>query len=335
MDSSVKKNSDNIIPFINLIMCNIPDEITDLEKIRYIYIELGKVFSYDYRIISDESVASEPLDYERNMIGRYKTCYQISDIFTLLVNNFVPNAKAKIIERTIPGRHFSKEHVATEVEMPNHDKFLFDLTLDLYNIQAGLRTEHFGFETDSVSQYDIISQKECKEMDRKLGFVQSGYTNDDIDRVKSELSQVDFSGKTPKEIIEYKITYCKEKLSKNFVGCHEGSRYIYKVLTEVLEPEELRSLKQYNLSYSNTDSINLVSVYGFSDVNLFYLYTGAACLNKTTPKNIYQLLKNGWKTNSVSIQSIFEDLTEEDKISQDSDFPFSLSGENSNSIKKL
>ena len=135
MDSSVKKNSDNIIPFINLIMCNIPDEITDLEKIRYIYIELGKVFSYDYRIISDESVASEPLDYERNMIGRYKTCYQISDIFTLLVNNFVPNAKAKIIERTIPGRHFSKEHVATEVEMPNHDKFLFDLTLDLYYVQ--------------------------------------------------------------------------------------------------------------------------------------------------------------------------------------------------------
>lgn len=94
-------------------------------------------------------------------------------------------------------------------------------------------------------------------------------------------------------------------------------------------------MKQYNLSYSNTDSINLVSVYGFSDVNLFYLYTGAAGLNKTTPKNIYQLLKNGWKTNSVSIQSIFEDLTEEDKISQDSDFPFSLSGENSNSIKKL
>lgn len=70
-------------------------------------------------------------------------------------------------------------------------------------------------------------------------------------------------------------------------------------------------------------------------MRLSCLYTGAAGLNKTTPKNIYQLLKNGWKTNSVSIQSIFEDLTEEDKISQDSDFPFSLSGENSNSIKKL
>ena len=36
-----------------------------------------------------------------------------------------------------------------------------------------------------------------------------------------------------------------------------------------------------------------------------------------------------------NLLSIFEDLTEEDKISQDSDFPFSLSGENSNSIKKL
>ncbi len=40
----------NIIPSLNFIMSSIPDNLTDLEKVRYIYINLGKIFCYDYRI---------------------------------------------------------------------------------------------------------------------------------------------------------------------------------------------------------------------------------------------------------------------------------------------
>lgn len=104
------KIGQNIIPSINFIMSSIPENTTDLEKVRYIYINLGKLFSYDYRIIADESVAEEQVDYSKNEIGRYKTCYQISEILTILINGLIPNCQAKIIERKIPGRSFNNSN---------------------------------------------------------------------------------------------------------------------------------------------------------------------------------------------------------------------------------
>ena len=50
------KVGQNIIPSINFIATSMPDDLTDLEKVRYIYINLGKLFSYDYRIVADLSL---------------------------------------------------------------------------------------------------------------------------------------------------------------------------------------------------------------------------------------------------------------------------------------
>ena len=95
------KVGQNIIPSINFIATSMPDDLTDLEKVRYIYINLGKLFSYDYRIVVDESVISKPLDYADNEISRYQTCYQISEVLTVLINGLVPTCHAKVIERKI------------------------------------------------------------------------------------------------------------------------------------------------------------------------------------------------------------------------------------------
>ena len=73
------KIGQNIIPSINFIMSSLPEDLTDLEKVRYIYINLGKLFSYDYRIVADESVAEEPVDYSKNDIGRYLSLIHISE----------------------------------------------------------------------------------------------------------------------------------------------------------------------------------------------------------------------------------------------------------------
>ena len=195
----------NIIPSINFIMSSIPDNLTDLEKVRYIYINLGKLFSYDYLVIFDESVITKPIDYDKNEIDRYKTCYQISEILMTLINGLIPNCQAKIIERKIPGRSFNKEHVATEVIFNDGLKLILDLTLDLANIQGGLKTKEFGYTTNSTGDYDIISLKECAEMDKKLGFIADKYTDDYIDEFIEQLSKIDFSNLSPAEILDYKV----------------------------------------------------------------------------------------------------------------------------------
>lgn len=305
----------NIIPSLNFIMSSIPDNLTDLEKVRYIYINLGKIFCYDYRIILDESVVNEKVDYENNEIGRYKTCYQISEILSVFINGLIPTCKAKVIERTIPGRRFNNEHVATEVEFDDGLKIILDLTLDLANIQSGMKTTEFGYSSNSENEYDIISLRECTQMDKKLGFITEKYTDDYIDEFVDSLDTIDFKNKTPKEKIDYKILKIKELFAKDFKGAHEATRYIYILLNKVLSPKEFSCLKQYNLSYRNSNEFNLMAIYAFDDYGLYYSFSNELGFTKVSPAIISNLLKNGWKTNSKSIQEIF-DKPEQDKINR-------------------
>ena len=304
------KIGQNIIPSINFIMSSIPENTTDLEKVRYIYINLGKLFSYDYRVIADESVISEPIDYANNEIGRYKTCYQISEILMTLINGLIPNCQAKIIERKISGRSFNKEHVATEVTFSDGLKIILDLTLDLANIQGGLKTKEFGFTTNSAGDYDIISLRECAQMDKKLGFIVDKYTDDYINEFIEQLAQIDFSKFSPSEIVDYKVKKTKEIFSKDFKGAHEATRYIYILLSKILSNDEFGKLRQFNLSYSNSDDFNLMAIYSFDELGLYYSYSNELGFNKVSPQIISELLKSGWKTNSNSIQSIFGESIE-------------------------
>lgn len=299
-------NDSNITPALTLMALSIPTEATTLEKLRWIYLTLGKLFSYDYRVIGDESVILNKIDYNSEYIGRYQTCYQISDIFCHFVKYLIPEVQAKVIPRRIPGRSFIQDHVAVEINIPQEDtKFLMDLTLDLANIQAGLRTKHFGFETAANTNYDIIPLCDCKEMDQKLGFILDKYTDDDIDNFKDKMNKVDFSGMSKSEIIDFKIRSAKEELLKTFVGHHEATTYVNTVLSDILSPLEKRSLKQSNLFYINNDNeFNVVSIYSFNENNLYYCYSNDIGFNPISPDAIQDLLDRGWKTNSTTLQSI-------------------------------
>ncbi len=297
----------NIASSLSYIASSMPDDATELEKIRYIYINLGKLFSYDYRIIVDESVVEKELDYYNNVIERYQTCYQISEVLASLINGLVPTCKAKLIERKINGRSFNKEHVAVEVILSDGLKLILDLTLDLANIQGGLKTKEFGFSTNELGEYDIISLKECAQMDKKLGFIVDKYTDDYIDEFLEELSKTDFSNMSSREKLEYKINKTKEVFSKDFKGNHEAIRYIYSVLNKVLSPDEICYMKQFNLSYDNSTDFNLMAIYSFDELGLYYSYSNELGFNKITPETIEKLLKSGWRTNSKSIASIFND----------------------------
>lgn len=43
-------NDSNIVSDINLILFNIPENVPTLDKVRWLYIKLGELFSYDYRV---------------------------------------------------------------------------------------------------------------------------------------------------------------------------------------------------------------------------------------------------------------------------------------------
>ena len=95
--------------------------------------------------------------------------------------------------------------------------------------------------------------------------------------------------------------------AKDFKGAHEAIRYIYTLFSKILSPAEFGKLKQFNLSYSNSDDFNLMAIYYFADLGLCYSYSNELGFNKITPQVVSDLLKSGWKTNSHSIQDIFDE----------------------------
>ena len=241
----VNVKNDNIVSDINLILFNIPENVSILEKVRWIYIKLGELFSYDYTVVSKPKEALKELTFEDNYISPYQTCIQISQIMNIILNSLGPECKSKIVETQDSVRGINNStHKANSVEFSNGEKYLLDLTLDLYLIQSGCQTKHFGFTTPN-GEYDILPLLECEKIDKSFGIIKYGeYTDKKINDMKSRLNSIDYSSMTEDEILNYKLSMLNTLVPK-FRGSHEGKMYLNKLFIEVIFLEidlELRLL---------------------------------------------------------------------------------------------
>lgn len=295
--------TENIVSELNLLLLNIPSDLTLIEKVRWLYIKTGKLFCYDYRIADNVNVAYKLINFENNKISKYQTCLQISYLFNLMLNYIDPNLKANVIERKLNFRGTNEvEHHANEIIMPNGEKYIIDLTLDLYLIQSGCQTKHFCFETDMYSNYDILPLRDIKEMDEKLGLIDNGiYTDKRIEELKEKLNNYDYSNMSPNEIIDFKIKHIKS-LMKDFSGYHEGIQYMNKLFSDLLDME----YKEFNLTYKHNDMSELIACFVINNngVERWVIYSNKLGLVFTTLENINNMLNNGWESKSSTLSEI-------------------------------
>lgn len=161
-------NDNNIIADINLILFNMPKNASYIEQIRWVYIKLGDLFSYDYRVANHPDIVTKQLNFEEDYIGGFQTCIQIAEIMNIVINSLGPECKGKIVETSDNVRGIvGPKHRANAVEFSNGEKYLLDLTLDLYLIQSGCQTKHFGY-TCPNGEYDIMPLVECESIDKKI-----------------------------------------------------------------------------------------------------------------------------------------------------------------------
>src|SRR5574344_1784141 len=293
-------NGQNIIGEIKLLISNIPTNVSTEEKIRWLYINLGYLFSYDYRIADNELVALKKIDVEKDYIGRYQTCLQIASLLCYAINQIGPECHAKIIERPREGRgNYKVEHQAVEVETSKGNKYLLDLTLDLYLIQSGCQTKQFGFTTDMYGTYDIIPLNDCEKMDRRLNLIKNReYTDKRILRLKNKLDNKNYYKVSEKKIIYYKIEEIS-KLIPPFNGHYEGKQFVNKLFQELLGYQ----YKEYNLTYLKNDNmVTLFQMFGETGVEYWCLYSNYNGLVPTNVSNINTMLESGWVTRSNTLE---------------------------------
>ncbi len=280
----------NICGDIELILANIPDNLTDLEKVRWVYINLGKLFSYDLKVLDNKEIYKKDINYQRGIttyVNRFQTCKQISQIFISILKEL--NIKANLIERTIIGRHYADNHIAIETTVDG-EKYLMDLTLDLYLIQSGCQTKEFGYSNNSDGDYNIIPLSDDKQIDSKLGLLKDDYYTDEIIKKLVNINN-----------LTDKLSIITSEFKQFFEGAHEALLFYKKVFIESLTNEELENFKTYNLYYIDEEYINFCSVFVFSD-NLMYLYDKYLGFVITDNNKINAMLNNGFKTNSNTLK---------------------------------
>lgn len=301
MKNSISKRiiGENIIDELNLLLFNLPQNISLLEKIRWLYIKTGEVFCYDYRISDNVKYATSEIDFSKNYINRYQTCTQISYLFNLMLNN-IEGCQSRVIERKTDLKGLSGlEHVANEVTLKTGEKLILDLTLDLYLIQSGCQTKQFGYTTDIGNTCDVISLKVCEEIDRKLGLIKNGeYTDGRINKIKQDIISTNYSNMSDEEQIESKINKIIPILPK-FNGYHESKQFINKLFIDVLQ----ENYKEFNLRHKSDNEMELLTCFKIikGNFSVWYLYDSKLGLIKTSEDNLKYMLGCGWTTKSETL----------------------------------
>lgn len=295
--------NDDIAADLNLLLINVPKNVSPLEQIRWLYIKAGHLFCYDYRISGNPDIVNRPLDFENNTISRFQTCTQISYILKLMIEFLDPNIKVNIIARKgLVERLDGIDHVANEVILPTGEKLLLDLTIDLYLIQSGCRTKQFAFTTDASGSYDIISLREAEDMDRRLGLIPGGeYTDDRILRMKDWLHrQHDFD--TNEEKYLYYITQISS-FNMHFHSSYEGKLFVSKLFTELMDVP----FREFNLTHAKGSEGQIVTcfcLYPSDEEEMWVLYNHKTGIVPTNKANILYMMNTGWVTNSNTLNNL-------------------------------
>jgi hypothetical protein len=203
---------------IKEIIKQIPDELSDIERVRYLYLKCGELFAYnrDY-IYSDINGKSKELYEEKvdwnNIKNKNKnkiltTCNQIATGCTDAVNILESsgNTKGKVFAKNVGYVEGEEFHIATIVNVDDKTYFL-DLYKDLYRIQKGMKTKYFapseGILEDEKHTYPAIKEQlkgikctsipeeELMQMDKKCGYNRNGiYMDDALIQLKKEMDQI-------------------------------------------------------------------------------------------------------------------------------------------------
>lgn len=193
------------------IIDNIPQNLSQMEKARYIYINLCKQVSYDpkYLIADSPEEKQELFDEDvqlENWTKNRVICSTISKLYVELLE------RAGISSKTIhrEGNYLGHMFVSFECDGKN---YYADPTHDILWTKKGFKTHCFGTEPyedekevakngSKFAKYNFlpISQEELKRIDDLLGYTYQGiYMEDFINLLKREMQEINFDEPIRKE----------------------------------------------------------------------------------------------------------------------------------------
>lgn len=154
------------------IIEKMPKNLTDMEKARYIYIEVCRFFIYDPKYLLAEKnekaeIFNEDIDIS-SVTKNEAVCSKIARAYMYLLD-YVGIKNNGIY---IPGNYDGHLEVAAEIDRKVYD---MNPTADLMNVKMGYQTtafaENVAFQTSPKAVgFAFLKKKELKEIDDKIGY---------------------------------------------------------------------------------------------------------------------------------------------------------------------
>ena len=220
---------------IEEIIQNMPENLTQLEKARYIYIELGKQRRFDTRYYyGNASVRRRVFKEIQSDISNPHTlrnkrtiiCITLSEIYRSALKEV--GIDCEIVRNGIFGDKHVLPIVNLNDEIRGRLRIRADLQQDLESIQAGMSTVEFGNINALEKDYDIIEEDELKKIDKKIGYISEDYRDVDIYTVQREIKDMDAN-----DSLRYILQNQKLNANIHFNGQVERRKY-YRYLLDTL-----------------------------------------------------------------------------------------------------
>lgn len=294
------------------------DGLTELEKARCLYLELGKLFRYkmDYLTLykrKQEDIYFDAVDDYDNIKTNSWICVQMSDIYVEALKRVGIRA---CTQKDINGQSdYSMPHKYTVINLSDGRNIVADLIYDLPFIQLGMKTNYFGTNSEN-GQKDLISDDEIKEIDDRIGYTtcisetEKAYTESFLEMIKQELADPEkmkayvkdvYNGEEYKaeKLVEYKLDLISRFFGLEDMGFYEGSKVLARLYKDFFTDEERKKLSFILLRkepYENhcVGNVEEIACYCFKkskDSCKYYVYEEGKGLINITRDDVKEKIK--------------------------------------------
>ena len=173
------------------------ENFSDIEKLRYVYLDLGKRFSFNLDFSFGNSETKKKIynkshksnELEQSMENNTIICKTSSTIYEYIMKKLGVNIKTETDDMDM--RKYP--HTYNVVTTKENKKYLFDLQEDMRYIKAHLRTQRFGISMQKDDKEPIINRFELEQIDKKLKYITNElyYTDEYLELIKNNMKMFD------------------------------------------------------------------------------------------------------------------------------------------------
>lgn len=268
------------------------NNLSELELVRYVYIYLGKILSFDINFLFGNTelrkqiyrkCSKDEKELNKNLENQQAICKSIAYLIEYILNKL----DIKVESITDYYENVPYPHLSNIVFLKNGLSFPIDLQHDLENIQTNYRTSHFG---------DNISDEILEQIDYKIGYIkeEQNYTEEYLYMLELAL--------TPNLPLPQKIKFILDNID---VYCDisnmkysERKNYYYNFIQKFIDKKEknkLHFIDCYKMTIGLKEYQFCVIIDIPNNDNIVYIYSNQ--LQKFQEYNledITNLLKQGY-----------------------------------------